>query len=146
MAGTTRRAHERSTSVQVAPAPKLNNPRHERFAQAFAKGRTQRQAYTDAGYSNPARANRLAKKPKVQARVAEIMEEAAVRAEISVAMVTGSLVRLAGKAEDKGAARDLTAARAAWMAAAKLNGLMAVRSEAAEERVGGIISDRPQTE
>jgi phage terminase small subunit len=147
VAGAERRARERPVLAKEALAPMLENSRHERFAQGLASGLTQLQAYAEAGYcGNHAHASRLSKNPRVRARVAEIMERAAARAEISVAMVTESLIRLAGKAENAGAAPGLAVARAAWMDAAKLNGLVVDRSEVAEESVRRIISDRPQTE
>jgi hypothetical protein len=135
-----------SASAQEALLPRLENPRQERFAQGLAAGLTQRRAYAEAGYPNPKHAYRLANQPQVKTRVAELMERASIRAEINLATVTRSLVRLAGRAEDDGAARGLSAARAAWSAAAKLNRLTADRSDAAKERVGGTISDRPQTQ
>lgn len=52
--------------------PALTNPRHERFAQGLAKGKTQAEAYADAGYkpSEP-NASRLTSNEKVQANRAE---------------------------------------------------------------------------
>jgi hypothetical protein len=63
----------------TVPAPNVRslNARHELFAQAVAKGRTQTDAYGDAGY-NPHRGNasKLAQRKIIQARVAEIQAEA----------------------------------------------------------------------
>ena len=53
----------------------LGNPKHEIFAQHVAAGTPPRQAYTRAGFE-PSRANfhRLAKKPKVAQRIAELID------------------------------------------------------------------------
>ena len=65
--------------------PILKNPRHERFCQALAKGETADQAYVTAGYKeNRGNAARLKAKQNVLNRVAEILEKAAVRTEITV--------------------------------------------------------------
>ena len=52
----------------------LGNPKHEIFAQHVAAGMQPREAYTRAGFE-PSRANfhRLAKKPKVAQRIAELI-------------------------------------------------------------------------
>lgn len=119
--------------------PTLENPKHERFAQELAKGRTQAEAYQTAGYkpSEP-NASRLTSNDKVAARVAEIQERAAVRAEITVASITENLTRIAGKAEALTESSGLSVARAAWMDAAKLNGLVVdkqMRAEASLEEL-----------
>ena len=53
----------------------LGNPKHEIFAQHVAAGTPPREAYTRAGFE-PSRANfhRLAKKPKVAQRIAELID------------------------------------------------------------------------
>jgi hypothetical protein len=132
---------------QEAMMAALENSRHERFAQGLAKGLTQAQAYAEAGYcGSSSAACRLLKTPRIQARAAEITERAAARAEINVGLVTENLVRIAGKAEDLCGAPGLGVARAIWMDAAKLNGLLAERSEAPGSNVRWVISDRPMTE
>lgn len=60
--------------------PVLANPKHERFAQELARGATQAQAYTDAGYNASlatARscAHKLFKKADIQARIDELLAE-----------------------------------------------------------------------
>lgn len=109
----------------------LANPKHERFAQLLAKGVKQHEAYEEAGFkpSEP-HASRLASSGKVQARVAEILERAAIRAEITVASITEKLIAIAEKAETKDEAAMLGVARASYMDAAKLNGLVIDRSKA----------------
>lgn len=72
--------------------PVLSNPRHERFAQELAKGRTQAQAYAEAGYkpSEP-NASRLTRNDKVLARITELHERAAIRSEVTIASLTAEL-------------------------------------------------------
>lgn len=55
----------------------LKNPKHERFAQELAKGKTPEAAYKDAGFK-PARQNahRLMTKDDIQTRVQEIVSRA----------------------------------------------------------------------
>lgn len=74
--------------------PPLENARHERFAQGLAKGKTQEQAYIDAGYSeNGARvsASQLLTNPNVAARVAELQERAAMRVELTLADIIAEI-------------------------------------------------------
>ncbi|WP_292223889.1 terminase small subunit [Brevundimonas sp.] len=109
--------------------PALSNPKHERFAQALAKGKSQAEAYADAGYkpSEP-NASRLTSNDKVQARLSELQERAATRTEITVASITERLLAIATKAEKSREAPMLQAARASLMDAAKLNGLVVDKS------------------
>jgi phage terminase small subunit len=110
--------------------PPLDNPKHERFAQELAKGKTQIEALTVAGYKpNPSAASRLFEDVKISERVAEIQERAAIRAEITVAGITDRLLAIATKAEGKDEAAMLGVARASLMDAAKLNGLVIDKSE-----------------
>ena len=55
--------------------------------------------------------------------------KAAVRAEISIASITESLLRIAKKAEQLRDASGLSVARNAWMDAAKVNGLIIDKAE-----------------
>jgi len=73
----------------------LKNQRHEAFAQGLAKGLTADQAYQEAGYK-PQRQNasRLMTNDDIQARVAELIEAAANRAEIDIARTLKELVRI----------------------------------------------------
>jgi 23S rRNA G2069 N7-methylase RlmK/C1962 C5-methylase RlmI len=110
--------------------PTLDNPKHERFAQCLAKGMTQEEAYQEAGYKpDRGAASRLSANVNVQGRVAEILERAATRAEVTVADLTDRLMVVAKKAEDLGEASGLSVARAAFMDVAKLNGLVIDRSK-----------------
>ena len=65
--------------------PILDNSRHEIFAQELAKGATADEAYQLAGYSeNRGNATRLKANERVLKRVAELKEQAAVRARKSM--------------------------------------------------------------
>lgn len=103
----------------------LENARHERFAQEIAKGKPASEAYTLAGYAyNEGNAIRLKGNEKVSARVAEILERGAVRAEVTVATITANLMRISEKAEALSEASGLAVARAAQVDIAKVNGLV----------------------
>lgn len=61
--------------------PVLKNPRHERFAQELAKGKSATEAYGLAGYKpNQQNASRLMLNDVVKARVAELSAKVAERA------------------------------------------------------------------
>ena len=124
----------------------LTNAKHERFAQAIAKGKTATEAYVLAGYkANDGNAATLKGNQRISERIAEILENAAVRAEISVASVTENLTRIAQKAEKLSDASGLAVSRAAWMDAAKLNGLIIERTKADVTSTVSVISDQPLT-
>lgn len=109
----------------------LDNPKHERFAQLLAKGLTATEAYEQAGYApNDGNAARLKGNDRIAARVAEIQERAAIRAEVTVASITENLLRIAEKAERLSESSGLSVARAAHMDVAKLNGLVIDRTKA----------------
>ena len=70
--------------------PTLQNPRHERFAQELATGKSADAAYVLAGYrANRSNAARLSANQDIQRRVAEIQalgaELAAITAETQIA-------------------------------------------------------------
>lgn len=110
--------------------PALSNPKHERFAQELAKGKTADEAYAEAGYKpDRGNASRLTANDSVKARVAELQERAAVRTEITVASITERLLAIAAKGEGSAEAPLLSVARASLMDAAKLNGLVVEKSE-----------------
>lgn len=108
----------------------LNNERWERFAQELAKGELQKTAYAKAGYrGDEAAASKLADKPAIRGRVAEILRRAAAKTELTVASITTRLITLADKGEKLGEASGLGVARAALMDAAKLNGLIVEKTK-----------------
>lgn len=66
--------------------PVLQDPRQERFAQLVANGRTNKDAYMEAGYnvtpqSATAQGSKMRRKPAVAERIAELMNEYAVASE-----------------------------------------------------------------
>jgi phage terminase small subunit len=109
--------------------PVLSNIKHERFAQELAKGLTQVQAYEAAGYKpDIGAACRLSKNVKVMARVNEIKERGAIRAEITVATLLLEIeeARVAALSAETVQA---SAAVSASMAKAKLAGLLVDKQE-----------------
>lgn len=110
--------------------PMLSNAKHERFCQELAKGKSANEAYVLAGYAqNDGNAIRLKGNERILARVAELLGRAAVRAELTVATVADNLLRIAEKAEALGEAAGLNVAKAAWMDAAKVSGLIVEKKE-----------------
>lgn len=75
--------------------PVLKNTRHEAFAQGMAKGMTADAAYEAAGFK-PSRsaASRLSAKVNIRARICELTERSATRAEIDIARTLQEMVRL----------------------------------------------------
>lgn len=120
----------------------LKNARHEKFAQELAKGKSQEDAYRDAGYiGDRTHASRLATNDNVQARLAELKERAAERTVVTVESLTQRLLKIAEKGEGAKDAPLLSVARASIMDAAKLNGLVVDRS-----KVGLDLSDASDEE
>lgn len=107
--------------------PALENPKWEHFAQALAKGKTQIEAYAEAGYRpNDANATRLTGNDRIKARVAELQERMAYKSEITIEKIEQMLI------EDREFARSVNqagAARAATETLAKLRGYMVERKE-----------------
>jgi phage terminase small subunit len=101
--------------------PALDNPKHERFAQELAKGKTQAEAYAEAGYKpSEQNASRLTRNDKVQTRVAEIQSRAVIRTEITLASLMEEAAEIQAAALK---ANQHSAAIAALTAKAKLAGL-----------------------
>jgi phage terminase small subunit len=74
----------------------LANLRHERFAQALARGKTATEAYGLAGYkANDGNASRMKGNERISARVQEIVGRAAERAEVSLEQVLRELKAIA---------------------------------------------------
>lgn len=75
--------------------PTLSNPKHELFAQELAKGKTADEAYQLAGYKpNRGNAATLKANQNISDRVAEILERAATRVEITQAKVLEELAKI----------------------------------------------------
>lgn len=105
----------------------LANTKHERFAQALAKGETLAKAYVTAGYKpNEKNAARLKKNEGVAARLAELQAKVAEKVVITAADIAQQLD------EDRKFARELkqaAAAVSASMGKAKVLGLIKDRHE-----------------
>jgi hypothetical protein len=98
--------------------PILQNPRHEKFAQARAMGTRLLDAYEDAGFvPDRSHAGRLGRQPDVTERIAELrasQEDAAPRTMIA------TLLRLAKASEDLGTPAGVKEARATLLEARRL--------------------------
>ena len=76
--------------------PTLIDPRYEAFAQARAKGFALEDAYEDAGFvSGNGHANRLARRPEVAARIAELRAAAEDVAGVTPQGIAAAMLRLA---------------------------------------------------
>lgn len=107
--------------------PALENPKHERFAQGLSKGKTQIEAYTDAGYKpDSGAANRLSGNVSIQNRVAELLNAGSLRVEVTIASLIQEAadIQTAAKAD-----KQYSAATAALTAKAKLAGLWVDKAE-----------------
>ena len=108
---------------------KLENHKHEVFAQELAKGLPSAEAYVNAGYSfNEGNASRLKSNDKVQARVAELQERGAKRAEVTIATLVEELEE-ARRIALSAATPQSGAAVTASMGKAKLLGLVVDKTE-----------------
>ena len=88
--------------------PTLRNPRHERFAQGLATGKTADAAYGLAGYrENRSNAARLSANQDIQKRVAEIQSLGAELAAITVETLIAEAEAARSKAMAKRAALPL---------------------------------------
>lgn len=116
--------------------PVLENVRHERFAQELAKGKTQEQAYIDAGYSpNGARAasSKLLTIANITERVAELQSVVADKSTWDAARIINNLARYAEKGEAIAEPAGLSVARASMMDIGKLLGLIVDKGESKQE-------------
>lgn len=107
--------------------PILRNARHEKFAQALAKGKNATEAYADAGYKGDrTAASRLSTNVNVAQRVAELQGRAARKAEVTMESLLSELeeARTLAIAE-----KQTSAAVSATMGKAKLTGLIVEKRE-----------------
>lgn len=73
----------------------LANPKHEKFAQELAKGKSQADAYVAAGYkANDGNAATLKGKQRIEERVAELVGNAAKKAEVTIERVISELAKI----------------------------------------------------
>lgn len=121
--------------------PALTNPKHERFAQELSKGRTQLEAYTEAGYRpDDGAAARLSGNVRIKTRVAEIAERGAIRTEITLASLMAEAAEIQAGAVE---AKQYSAATAALTAKAKLAGLWVEKSETENVNTNYVVSSDP---
>lgn len=108
--------------------PALKNPKHELFATALAKGKTQVEAQVAAGYKLDApNAQRLTRNDNIQRRVRELQNRVADRTEETVERVTRDLREVFTEARNRMpelGAGAMNAATNALMGIAKINGLI----------------------
>lgn len=119
--------------------PPLSNARHERFAQELAKGKSQAEAYQSAGYepSEP-NASRLTRNDKVQARVAELQERAAIKTEVTAASLIEEAEEVRAKALAEG---QFAAAIAAIREKGVLAGVRVEKRESTHKADAKTMSD-----
>ena len=124
--------------------PVLPNPRHEKFAQALAEGKSATEAYEIAGYTpNDGNAARMKGNDRIMDRVAELQEQGAERSLVTLE----SLIAEAGDIQAKALAKGhYSAAVSALTVKAKLSGHWVDRGENKTSNVVYEISDRELTE
>lgn len=122
--------------------PALPNPRHERFAQELAKGKSATEAYAEAGYEESrSAASRLLTNVNVQERVEELQNRAAANVVLTREWVLEQLIDNATKAKVAG---DFSPSNQALNLLGKEIGMFVDRSE--NVNINHDVSDRPATE
>jgi hypothetical protein len=130
--------------------PALQNPRHEAFAQALARGTSASTAYVEAGYkANRHNAAALAREKHIRTRVGELQEEqlvihqqataeAAANAQVTIEslIAEAEAARTKAMSEKGGAAAAVTA----LIAKAKLAGMWRERID--QHNTGSIQYDK----
>jgi hypothetical protein len=113
--------------------PILANPRHERFCQEYAQGKSADEAYTSAGYKKhrQAASRLLLSNVDVASRVSELQAEAAKAVGLTKQWVTQSLIELANQSRNK--------------TSSVYNGPVAVRSLELLGKELGMFVDRSET-
>jgi hypothetical protein len=106
--------------------PVLDNPRYERFAQARAKGARLDDAYEDAGFVlGKGHSSRLARRPEVAERIAELRAQRNVAEDVSPQKVIATLLHMAKAGEGSENAALVKEARLALLDAARLHAELA---------------------
>jgi phage terminase small subunit len=122
----------------------LKNPRHERFSQELATGKSADEAYKAAGYKpDRAHASRLAANGNIRARVTQLQNVAAGEASVTIETLIREAADIQQKATD---GRQYSAAIAALIAKAKLAGRWVERTEQNNTNVNYAVSDQPMSE
>lgn len=123
--------------------PALENPRHERFAQELAKGKTADEAYQIAGYApNRGNASTLKSNQSVEERVTELLNRSAAKAETTVERLLEAGWGLFDAAKGK---EDFGAASATMERIAKIAGLWVDQSKQQSAGVVTVFSSEPMT-
>ena len=110
----------------------LENPRHELFAQEIAKGRSQQDAYVNAGYGNKiqsstyASASRLIRNVKIATRIRQLQAETVKSTEATLSSLIAEAEQARALAETKG---QPSAMVSATTLKAKLTGHLVERIE-----------------
>jgi len=121
--------------------PVLTNPKHERFAQELAKGKSASEAYVAAGYrESRSAASRLSTNVNVAQRVAELQERAADGVVLTRQWVIEQLIDNVSKAKSGEKLDGATANRALELLGKEL-GMFIERVEATN--VNYAISGEP---
>ena len=117
----------------------LKNPKHEAFARALIRGKTQAEAYELAGYEpSEQHASRLASSGKVLARLAELQERVAEKTVLTAAR----LIEMAEDARQLAMSIDQpSAACAAIQCMGKLSGLWVEKRENINRNADSISDD-----
>lgn len=114
--------------------PILSNPRHEKFAQELATGKSATEAYINAGFrASRQNAGRLKTKDDIVTRVAELQGNAARSTEVSIQSLIRELDDAINVAKEKGQAQAMVSAAGLK---AKLTGLMVDKQEVRLTNVG----------
>jgi hypothetical protein len=102
--------------------PILQNPRHETFAQARAKGALLDDAYEDAGFApGNGHASRLALRPEVAERIGELRAERSELIDSNTQAVVAALLRIAKASEALACPAGIKEARETLMQAWRLS-------------------------
>jgi phage terminase small subunit len=119
--------------------PILQNPRHERFAQELAKGKTADEAYAAAGYKpDRGHASRLAANGNIRDRVAELQAIGAKEAAVTIESLIAEAEEARVMAMENG---QPASAVSAIIAQAKLSGLWVEKRENANKMDLNQLSD-----
>jgi hypothetical protein len=120
--------------------PALKNPRHEKFAQELAQGRTADEAYAAAGYTpNRGNATRMKANESIRSRLAELQAKSADAVNMTAADIARQLDEDREFARQNGSA---AAAVSATMGKAKVLGLVVDRAELTGRGGGPIQTEK----
>lgn len=107
--------------------PPLSNPRHERYAQELAKGKSKVEAYEEAGYSRDrGNAVRLTANDSVQKRLAELFDATIPDINYDRKAINNIYTGLLIEAKKK---QNLVLAKGLADSIARVNGLIITRHE-----------------